>query len=195
MIYFRLFSMLGYTPERVVCTLPPGYTFDGRSAVIRAQQTDLTRALCSAMMVATNTSICVFNSGAIRIDDQLTGTITQYDILRCLPFAANLITIRTSGTSFTKVLNRGLMNIHNGMFISYAGLEYNAVSETWYLESTRQLVDDANLQLTFVSIPYFFNKTELQQSATLLNTYMPITKAFITYLEHIYKKTRRHTLS
>ena len=71
-----------------------GFNFDGRSAIIRSQQTHLTRALCYAMMNATNTTICLFNSGAIRVDDQLMGIITQYDILRCLPFPTSVITVR-----------------------------------------------------------------------------------------------------
>ncbi|CAF3385189.1 unnamed protein product [Rotaria socialis] len=185
----------GYIPEREVCTLPSGFNLDGRSAIIRSQQTYLTRALCYSMMAVTNTTICVFNAGAIRIDDQLTGTITQYDILRCLPFAANLITIHINGTALNRVLNRGLMNINNGMFISYAGLEYDASAEKWYLQSNHQLVDDENLQITFVSIPYFFHSTDLKHSSTHLGTYTPITRAFIDYLGKTYKKTRRRSSS
>ncbi|CAF1542307.1 unnamed protein product, partial [Rotaria sordida] len=98
----------GYIPESIICVLPVGLNFDGRSAVIRAQQTHLTTALCNAMMDATNTTICVFNAGAIRVDDQLMGIITQYDVLRCLPFSANLISLRVNGTTLVKVLNRGL---------------------------------------------------------------------------------------
>ncbi|CAF0808154.1 unnamed protein product [Rotaria sordida] len=178
----------GFSPGRIVCTLPPGFTFDGRSAIIRSQQSHLTRALCNAMMDATNTAICVLNSGAIRIDDQLTGTITQYDILRCLPFAASLITIRINGSNLVKILDRGLMNINTGMYISYSGLEYDAITTKWYLQSNRQLVDDENLQLTIVSIPYFFHHTDLKHSATILNTHTTITRAFIEYLERTYQK-------
>ncbi|CAF4730068.1 unnamed protein product, partial [Rotaria magnacalcarata] len=57
-----------YVPEREICSLPVGLNFDGRSTVIRSQQTHLTNALCNAMMNAANTTICVFNAGAIRLD-------------------------------------------------------------------------------------------------------------------------------
>ncbi|CAF4766126.1 unnamed protein product, partial [Rotaria magnacalcarata] len=58
-----------------------------------------------------------------------------------------------------------------------------------------QLVDDENLQMTFVSIPYFFHNTDLKHSSTHLDTYTSITKAFIDYLEKTYKKMRHRSSS
>ncbi|UJR33451.1 hypothetical protein I4U23_020896 [Adineta vaga] len=182
----------GYVPDRIVCILPVGFNFDGRSAIIRSQQTHLTRALCYAMMNVTNTEVCAFNSGAIRVDDQLMGTITQYDILRCLPFATNIITIRINGSSFVKVLNRGLSQINTGMFVSYAGLEYNTTSEKWYLESTKQLLDDDTLQLNVVSIPYFYHNTDLKAVSEISNTFSSMTRVFIDYLQKKYAKGLKH---
>ena len=144
------------------------------------------------MMDASNASVCVFNSGAVRIDDQLMGTITEYDILRCLPFAADIITVKATGATLVKALNRGLMSINTGMFVSYAGLEFNPVEEKWYLESNRQPIDDENLELTIVSIPYFYHNTVLKANAELVNTYITITRAFINYLERTYPKPIHH---
>ena len=176
----------GYDPDRTICVLPLGLNFDGRSSIIRAQQTHLTDALCHAMTSATNTTICVFNSGAIRLDDQISGTITEYDILRCLPFATHLVTIDITGSSLVKILTRGLANINTGMFPSYTGLEYDSVEEKWFLNSTKQLLDDENLRLTFVSIPYFYHNTDLKLYGTLVDTPVSMTKAFINYLTHAY---------
>ena len=184
----------GYVPERIICVLPVGLNFDGRSAVIRSQQTYLTRALCNAMMNVTNTTICVFNAGAIRLDDQLMGTITEYDILRCLPFPTNIISLRVNGLILVKALNRGLMNINTGMFISYAGLEYDANLEKWLLSATREPLANENLILTIVSIPYFIQNTELRHATADFLTFKTMTQAFIDYLEIIYGKnntTRR----
>jgi 5'-nucleotidase len=186
---------IGYVPERVVCVLPPGLYLDGRSAVIRSQQTHLTRALCRAMMDETNTTVCVLNAGAIRLDDQLMGTITQYDILRCLPFPTNIISLRVNGLTLVKALNRGLMNINTGMFISYAGLEYDALVEKWFLQPNRQPLDNESLILTIVSIPYFITNTELKHASENLTTYKTLTVAFIEYLEKIYAKTTHRSSS
>jgi 2',3'-cyclic-nucleotide 2'-phosphodiesterase (5'-nucleotidase family) len=183
--------VLGYVPERVICELPTGLYFDGRSAIVRSQQTHLTRALCQAMIDVSNTSICVFNSGAIRIDDQLMDTITEYDILRCLPFAANIITIKVNGSNLVKALNRGLMSIHTGMFVSYAGLEYDSFGEKWYLQSNRQLIDDKTPELTITTIPYFQQNTLLSTSSKRVNTYNTMTRAFIDYLQRTYTKGKQ----
>ena len=146
-------------------------------------------------MEATNTRICVFNSGAIRIDDQLMGTITQYDILRCLPFAADLVTIRVNSSILLKVLNRGLDSINTGMFISYAGIEYNSITEKWYLKSNRQFIENNNLQLIIVSIPYFVRHTHLKHAKIMSETGITIARAFIDYLGRRFKTTRRRKLS
>jgi 2',3'-cyclic-nucleotide 2'-phosphodiesterase (5'-nucleotidase family) len=146
------------------------------------------------MMNATNTTICVFNSGAIRLDDQLMGVITQYDILRCLPFSSSVITMRLNGPILVKALNRGLRSINTGMFISYAGLVYNTTTEKWSLESNGQLIDDTNLQLTIVTIPYFVHSTELKHASQPLNTTLLMTRTFIEYLERTYPKSIHHKL-
>jgi len=144
------------------------------------------------MMAATNTTICVFNSGAIRVDDQLMGTITEYDVLRCLPFASNLITVHVNSSVLVKVLTRGLMNINTGMFISYAGLKYDAVKEKWSLQSTGQSLADENLQLTIVSIPYFFHNTDLKHTSKISETSITMTRSFINYLGQTYPKPSIH---
>lgn len=186
--------LVGYIPERVLCVLPVGMSFDGRSAVIRSQQTHLTQALCQSMMDVTNTSICAFNSGAIRIDDQLMDTITEYDILRCLPFAADIISVRVNGSTLVKALNRGLTGINTGMFVSHVGVEYDPTVEKWYLRSNRRPLDDDKLELTIATIPYFQMNTVLKQSSYIVKTYSSLTRAFIEYLERTYPKNKHHKL-
>lgn len=144
-------------------------------------------------MSAANTTICVFNAGAIRLDDQLMGTITQYDILRCLPFSTNVTTVRVNGLTLVKALNRGLMNINTGMFTTHAGVEYDAVVEKWFLQPNRQQLDDENLILTIATIPYFIHNTELKNSE-ILGTHTTMTRAFIDYLEKNYAKAIQHDL-
>ncbi len=135
------------------------------------------------MMKVTNTTVYVFNAGAIRLDDQLMGTITQYDIVRCLPFSPDIITLPVNGLALVKILNRGLRNINTGMFISYAGIEYDSVTEKWFLQSNRQSLNNESLILTIVSIPYFMQHTELKHLSQNVTTYKTLTVAFIEYLE------------
>ena len=145
------------------------------------------------MMDAANTTVCVLNAGAIRLDDQLMGTITEYDILRCLPYATDIVSLRVNGVTLVKVLNRGLLNINTGMFTSYAGVEYDPLAEKWYLQPDRQPLDDENLIVTIVSIPYFIHHTELKHLAENLISYKPLTTAVIEYLEKVYGNATRRT--
>ena len=167
--------------------------FDGRSAIIRAQQSHLTQALCRSMMDVTGASICVFNSGAIRIDDQLMDIITEYDILRCLPFVAEIISVKTSSNLLIKVLTRGLKDINTGMFPSYEGLEYDSIKNQWKITSTGQILDEENLTLDVVTIPYFQMNTQFKEITDITYTNVSLTRAFIEYLQRTYElpKTKR----
>lgn len=146
-------------------------------------------------MFATNTNVSIINSGAIRIDDQLMGIITEYDILRCLPFPADLITIKTTGAALVKALTRGSTLVNTGMYLSYAGIVYNPKEEKWSLQSNGQPLDDDNLQLEVATIPYCHTNSLLKQTSTILKTHSKITRAFIDYLERIYKKNRHRKSS
>lgn len=177
---------LGYDPDDIVCVLPTGVSFDGRSAIIRTQQTALTEALCKAMMMETNTTICVFNSGAIRVDDQLIGTINQYDVLRCLPFPSNITSLNVRSATLVKILDEGLRLENSGMFISYAGVKYNKSANTWFLENTQQSLNDETLILRIATIPYFVEHTDLRRLPELSaqpTTHSTMTRAFIKYLK------------
>ena len=69
--------------------MPPGIELDGRSASVRNYGTLLTKYCCECMINATaesGTIVGIFDSGQIRIDDILRGKLTQYDILRTLPY-------------------------------------------------------------------------------------------------------------
>ncbi|CAF0969915.1 unnamed protein product [Didymodactylos carnosus] len=184
------FRKQGFEPERIVCVLPPQMVFDGRSTVIRAQQSLLTDVLCKSMIHSSNASVCIFNSGAIRLDDTISGVITQYDILRCLPFPTDVIKLNVPGNVLNQVLNRGLNQIHTGMFISYNGLLYNVPHQQWLLESTGENIDNPNFIISVATIPYFHKNTELR-NLPVIGTYDTQTHSLISYLEKFYGK--RHS--
>lgn len=143
-------------------------------------------------MDVVNATVCVFNAGAIRLDDQLMDTITEYDILRCLPFLTNITSLSVNGLTLVKTLNNGLTKRNTGMFISYAGIEYDIEEKKWFLQSNRQSLENENLILKIVSIPYFVQVTELVNSTEILVTNTTMTRAFIKYLEKNYSDTKHH---
>ncbi|CAF1065298.1 unnamed protein product, partial [Didymodactylos carnosus] len=181
------FRRKGFEPEKVVCVLPSHMIFDGRSTVIRSQQSLLTEVLCKAMLLSSGGSVCVFNSGAIRLDDTISGVITQYDILRCLPFAPEVIKLNVPGNVLNRVLNKGLTKINTGMFVSYYGVLYDPLNQQWLLESTRENIDNSNLIISTTTILYFHRNTELSY-LPIFRTYGSQTHSLISYLEKFYKK-------
>ncbi|MBD78666.1 MAG: hypothetical protein CL840_07090 [Crocinitomicaceae bacterium] len=74
-----------------------------RETVIRAQQTNFGHAVANAMKEFTEAEVALLNSGSLRYDDQLTGIITEGDILKALPFGGSV--------SYTKIKGDDLSNI------------------------------------------------------------------------------------
>lgn len=104
---FAAFRKDGIEPERTVTTLTE--MFEGREAYIRTGSTNLTRALNAAMIDAfPGADASIFNSGSIRIDDTLgPGPITQYDVLRVLPYRGDLFLVTMKGALLEKIVAAG----------------------------------------------------------------------------------------
>lgn len=52
--------------------------------------------------------IYLLNSGSMRLDDNLEGTVTEYDVLRTFPFGGPIVEITVSGTVLDRLLRTGL---------------------------------------------------------------------------------------
>jgi 5'-nucleotidase len=65
----------------------------------------------------------VFNAGSIRIDDVLIpGPVTQYDIIRVLPFGGKVLKATLTGDLLSRVLEIGRRNKGTGGFLQTAGI-------------------------------------------------------------------------
>ncbi len=116
------FRAKGFDPEEVVTTLAE--PLDGRESSIRYRQTNMGAAIGQAMLaVATKATIAIFNSGSIRLDDELKGTITQYDIIRTLPFGGKLLEVELKGRLLRRVLEAGQLNVGRGGYLQYQGVD------------------------------------------------------------------------
>jgi 5'-nucleotidase len=104
---FAAFRKDGIDPDKIVTTLTG--ILEGREAAVRTGSTNLTRELNAAMIDAfPGAEASIFNSGSIRIDDTLgPGPITQYDVLRVLPYRGDLFLTTIKGEVLTKILAAG----------------------------------------------------------------------------------------
>jgi 5'-nucleotidase len=73
--------------------------------------------------------ISIFNAGAIRIDDIIpVGPVTQYDVIRILPFGGKTVEVRMRGDLLGRVLAAGEQNAGSGGFLQRSGIEGSAVA-------------------------------------------------------------------
>ena len=119
---FQAFRERGFQPEAVVTTIDT--TLDGLESSVRNQSTNLTQLIAQAMLQQVNgAELAIFNSGAIRIDDRLPpGAITQYDIIRILPFGGQVLTVELPGELLKRVLDQGQANRGSGGYLQTANI-------------------------------------------------------------------------
>ncbi|MEL7535182.1 MAG: 5'-nucleotidase, partial [Bacteroidota bacterium] len=91
---------------------------DGREASIRTRPTNLGLALAEAMYQAAEDVDCaIINSGSVRIDDFLSGEITEFDLVRTLPFGGSVLKVDMRGSLLQQILEVGLANQGNGGYL------------------------------------------------------------------------------
>lgn len=106
---FDAFRRDGFTPETTVVTLSE--PLDGREATVRHRPGALTQLIANAVRREAGADLGIFNSGSVRIDDILPpGPVSEYDIIRLMPFGGKVLTVRMSGALLARVLDTGLSN-------------------------------------------------------------------------------------
>ena len=130
------FERDGFRPRELVATTP--VALDGREATVRARSSALTDLIGAAMRRdVTDAELSIFNSGAIRIDDVVpAGPITQYDVIRMLPFGGKTVEVRMSGQLLGRVLAAGDGNAGRGGFLQRTSVEGSAAAG-WTINGAR----------------------------------------------------------
>jgi 5'-nucleotidase len=118
---FAAFRRQGFSPEAVVAvTTEP---LDGRESTVRNRPGKLTDLIVDALAREAGTpDVAVFNAGSVRIDDVVpAGPITEYDILRILPFGGRIAKASFDGALVKRVLDTGGYNEGLGGYLHVAG--------------------------------------------------------------------------
>ena len=115
------FRASGFKPEAPVATITE--PLDGREAVVRNQPTTLTKLIAQGMRrAAGDVDVAIFNSGSIRLDDVLpSGVVTEYDVIRVMPFGGEVWTVEMTGGLLDSVLTQGVKNKGAGGFLQVDG--------------------------------------------------------------------------
>ena len=92
---------------------------DCREVTIRHKQAEIGAIINEAMMDVSKfqPECALFNSGSIRIDDQLTGLLTEIDIVRMLPFGGSIAEVEMTGAMLSRTLEAHLGNVGRGGYL------------------------------------------------------------------------------
>jgi 2',3'-cyclic-nucleotide 2'-phosphodiesterase (5'-nucleotidase family) len=137
------FSSLGFNAGRVVIREYSGETLDGRETEVRRRSTGLTKLIVRGIeFAAPRADLAIMNGGSIRVDDVLHTPLTEYDILRTLPFGGSIREVDMRGDVLSRVLDQGLKNIGSGGFLQ--------VSETVELVNGIWLLNKKPIESTMI---------------------------------------------
>ena len=120
---FNAFRDQGFEPNEAIAVSP--ITLNALDAAVRTRPTNLTNLITRAMLKEDQgAEIAIFNGGMIRLDDVLSpGSITQYDVLRLLPFGGKVVSVEMTGQLLQKILAQGVNNQGTGGYLQKVGLE------------------------------------------------------------------------
>ena len=140
------FEESGFAPTEVVTVTDE--PLEGREALIRNQPTNLGRIVARAFLHEAErggapADLALLNSGVVRIEDVIPpGPLTQYDVLRILPFPGQVLTLEVRGDVLRRALDQGLANRGAGGYLQTAGVE-QAGEGAWLIDGAP--LDDARV--------------------------------------------------
>lgn len=128
-----VYASSGFDPAAVIPYT--GAPLEGRESFTRNGNTNLSDLIASAMLFAApQADASIFNTGSIRVDDVLTPPISQYDILRTLPFGGGIRELDMTGSLLIQVLDAGLKNKGSGGWLQYGNIVFSEYTSQWMVK-------------------------------------------------------------
>lgn len=133
----------GFDPTKKVVALSK--PLDCRETVVRNQPAEAGTILTNAMLaVAKNKPDCALvNSGSIRVDDVLSGTLSELDIVRMLPFGGAIVETEMRGSLLRRTLEAGMGNKNNGGYLQVGNIRRDEATSQWYVGSA--ILEDSKI--------------------------------------------------
>jgi 5'-nucleotidase / UDP-sugar diphosphatase len=130
---FAGFRTQGFDPDRVVTETSED--LDGRESTVRNRPTKLAQLIATGMVKASgDAEVGMFNAGSIRIDDVIpAGKVTEYDVIRTLPFGGSVVAAQMRGDLLKQVLDVGKANAGIGGYLQTANIEF---TDQWLVGGT-----------------------------------------------------------
>lgn len=128
---FESFRAAGFRPEASVAVTRE--TLDGREQTVRNRPGRLTQAIVASIEAEVpGADVALLNAGSVRIDDLIApGTITEYDVLRVLPFGGRVVGASMTGALLGQVLQTGVRNAGTGGYLHASGVSWK--DQAWHV--------------------------------------------------------------
>lgn len=129
----------GFQPNELVTILKE--KLDGREFTVRGGQCELGKIITNAMSAAAKQKpdVVLTNSGSIRVDDILSGKLTQYDIIRILPYSGEIWEVEMTGTLLKKILEASVASRTKGAYLQWKNINFDKPSMTFKIQ--KELLD------------------------------------------------------
>ncbi|MHC4321651.1 MAG: bifunctional metallophosphatase/5'-nucleotidase [Planctomycetota bacterium] len=134
---YKGFRRAGFEPENAVVRTTE--SLDGLESSVRNNSTGLTELISEGMLdVSPSAELAIFNGGSIRIDDVIPpGKITEYDVIRIMPFGGNVISVKMKGRLLKRVLDQGCKNRGTGGYLQTANVSLSKDGSKWLINGTK----------------------------------------------------------
>lgn len=101
-----MIESMGYDPKQILATVNP--PLQGTEAAVRNGQTNYGKLAAKSFEKGwPGAHAYVFNSGSLRLDDNLSGSVTAYDILRSFPYGGSIVKVEMTGEQLLQMLDIG----------------------------------------------------------------------------------------
>lgn len=187
---FDGFRKDGFNPEARVCVTQE--VLDGLEATVRNKPNKLASIIADGMLAAApGTDLALYNGGSIRIDDKiLPGEITEYDVIRILPFGGKIVSIQVNGAFLRKILAQGIANKGQGGYLQTANVSYDQATP---LVNGKPIVDSqtykvalSDFLLTGNETGFAWLKKDGNPEIKVLGEHADIRNATIAQLKKVY---------
>lgn len=125
------FRAAGFEPEAEVAVVSE--PLDGLESSVRNHPTTLTSLIAEGMRAeVAGSDVALVSGGSIRIDDVVpAGPVTQYDVIRMLPFGGAVVEVEMGGRLLARTLDQGLANVGTGGYLHTAGVARGSDGGGW----------------------------------------------------------------
>jgi 5'-nucleotidase len=192
---FEGFKRSGFVPDRIVATTTE--RLDGTETTVRSRPGRLTDLILAGFVrEAAPVDLALLNGGAIRIDDVLPpGSLTEYDVIRVLPFGGTVLKASFDGSLVASVLDIGVAkNQGTGGYLQTWGV--SRAGNQWLVQgrplepARRYTVALADFLLTGREVNLAF-LTRANPAVQNVQEFRDLRKALIDELRATYPPTLR----